>query len=345
MRIFWLALLALLSVSPAWAQFDATFNLTTTTRIGGPSSTAPELIFGATISDTEELACASPGGCYLGTLVNYINELRVDVIRDPSGALDIESTLDMNVHSIIGIVDLGTSSDGVTDLYMDTGGRIFVDPTHVEGMLTFNDTTRQIRLGTSTTDFIDLDGKFFAASSIQANAFLRPDTDGGALLGQDTLRWPNLNLQPRSAPTTTVSTSSGHFWLTDSAGPYGASYGCENGGCPSNTLMVFNGTVWRRADGDLVPQTSTDASVTVHPGRAFMGDTSLNAQAVAIFGCTAARNGFRMTIEHYTQGSTNAITITPASGTIDKTGSYTLSNQGDSVDLICFGAATDWVIH
>ena len=257
--------------------------------------------------------------------------------------------IDMNANDLTEVRDIGTSSDGIRDLYFDTGGRIFLDPTHAQGMLTVNASSRQLRLGTSTTSFIDTDGSFFAADFIQANALVRPDVDGGAVLGGDTVRFLSVYLFPRSSPPSTVNTAATSLWPTDSAGPYGSAtgYGCKRGGCESNGLYYWttSNSTWRRADGDMIPYTSTAATDTVFVDRIFLADTTLNAQALTLTGCTAALNGRRATVNFYTKGGANTVTITPSSGTINKAANYALTNEGDSVDLVCYGAGTNWFVH
>ncbi len=257
--------------------------------------------------------------------------------------------IDMNTNDLIEVRDVGSSSDGIRDIYFDNSGRIFLDPTKAQGMFTVLTSTSRLQLGTTATSFIDTDSDFIAAGSIQGNTFVRPDTDGGAILGDNTLRFLSVYLFPRSAPLTTVSTNATSFWVTDSAGPYGSAtgYGCQRGGCESNGLYYWtvSNSTWRRADGDMIPYTSTTATDTVYVDRVFLADTTLNAQALTLTGCTAALNGRRATVNFYTKGGANTVTITPSSGTINKAANYALTNEGDSVDLVCYGAGTNWFVH
>ena len=321
---------------------------------------APTLSQGAVVADTKAIACAADGGCAVGASGTEFGTAWVQTLDDGDGTVSMGAALDMGDNGIVNVgslelsgsvtMDASTYSIGnvdqqLKDLWLVNDGRIYLSATEY---VQTDAATGQLRFQDSATDMIDFTS---ASSQIRAdetvgNLTVAPGGDNMATLGRKTQRWSAFYMGVKSAPETIASTSIGTHWFTESVGPYGASNGCEQSGCISTSFLYFDNEKWRRVDGELTNLASSAAAVTLPIGRSLLADTSANAMAVSIVGCTAARDGQQNRVKLYAWDASNDIvTITPASGTIDGAANKILSNLGDSVDLTCYGAGTDWYSH
>lgn len=111
-------------------------------------------------------------------------------------------------------------------------------------------------------------------------------------------------------------------------------------GCPvwATPGTTFSNPLRVIASGTTDTATSTDGTI------AWNSATS-GAKAEAIYGCTSSVNGRSLILkDQYGNAGTYAITITPASGTVNGASSYTLAVNQQAVQFQCDGTTGDWMV-